>query len=113
MLTHALVPDPSRLHLLSLAGDRDTITLTVRTCGETAQCPLCGRPSSRVHSRYLRTLADLPWQGIPAHLSLWARRFSCDTADCPRRIFTERLPSVAAPHARRTDRLCDWLRHVA
>ncbi len=52
-------------------------------------------------------------QGIPAHLSLWARRFFCDTADCPRRIFTERLPSVAAPHARRTDRLCDWLRQVA
>ena len=97
MPNHALVPDPSRLHLLSLAVDRDLITLTVRTCDGTARCPVCGGLSSRVHSRYRRTLADLPWQGIPARLTLWARRFFCDTPGCPRHIFTERLPSVAAP----------------
>ncbi|WP_244560591.1 MULTISPECIES: transposase family protein [Azospirillum] len=29
-------------------------------------CPRCHAPSSRVHSRYERRLADLPWQGRPA-----------------------------------------------
>lgn len=113
MPNQTLVPDPDQLEVLSLSVEQGTIILTTRTCGETAQCPICGRPSSRVHSRYRRLLADLPWQEIPARLTLWSRRFFCDTQTCPRRIFTERLPSVAAPHARRTNRLRDWLVHVA
>lgn len=113
MPNQTLVPDPDRLEVLSLRVEAGTIILTTRTCSETAPCPICGRPSSRVHSWYRRRLADLPWQGIPARLMLWSRRFFCDTPDCPRRIFTERLPGVAAPHARRTDRLRAWLRHVA
>ena len=108
-----LVLTPGRLQLLSLVVEGEGIILTVRTCGDEAPCPRCGQPSARVHSHYHRTLADLPWAGIPTHLSLWTRRFFCDTADCPRRIFTERLPSVAAPHARRTDRLRGWLVHTA
>ena len=49
-----------------------------------------------------RTLADLPWQGLPVRLRLLSRKFVCSTRDCSRQIFTERLPSVAAPYARRT-----------
>jgi transposase len=44
---------------------------------------------------------------------LWSRRFFCDTPDCPRRIFTERLPGIARPHARRTERFQAWLVHLA
>lgn len=40
-------------------------------------------------------------------------RAALDTSLLLRRIFTERLPGVAAPHARRTDRLRDWFTHVA
>jgi len=108
-----LVPTSGRLELRSLALEGEKIILIVRTCGDHASCPRCGQPSARVHSHYHRTLADLPWAGIPTHISLWSRRFFCDTADCPRRVFTERLPGVAAPHAHRTDRLRDWLVHTA
>src|SRR5205823_10308224 len=31
--------------------------------------------------------------------------FSCPQPECPRRIFAERLPGFAQPHARTTDRL--------
>lgn len=113
MSNPTLVPGSDRLEVLSLTADQGTIILTARTGGDTAQCPICGQLSTRVHSRYRRTLADLPWQEIPARLMLWSRRFFCDTASCPRRIFTERLPGIVAPHARRTDRLGDWLRHIA
>lgn len=37
------------------------------------------------------------------------RRFFCHNQDCQRRIFTERLPEVVAPYARRTMRLADLL----
>jgi transposase len=113
MPTQPLVPSPDRLQLLSLAAEGERIVLTVRTCDNHAPCPRCGQPSARVHSRYRRTLADLPWAGLPTHICLWTRRFFCDTADCPCRIFTERLPGVAAPHARRTDRLREWLVQTA
>lgn len=113
MPNQTLVPDPDRLEVLSLHVEQGTIILTARTYSKTACCPLCGHPSSRVHSRYRRRLADLPWQEIPARISLWSRRFFCDTPGCSRRIFTERLPSVSAPHARRANRLRDWLGHVA
>src|SRR5260370_39697276 len=113
MLTQTLVPDPNRLEVFSLAATGGTIILTARTCGERAWCPICGRPSSRVHSRYRRTLADLPWQELPARLTLRSRRFFWDTPNCPRRIFTERRPGVTAPHARRTEPLRDLLVHTA
>jgi transposase len=109
MPTQPLVPDPRQVHLLAVVAEPASIVLQMRTCSPCAPCPLCGRPSQRVHSWYRRTLADLPWAGIPAHIRLWSRRFFCDTPDCPRRIFTERLPGIAVPHARRTERLRDWL----
>ena len=113
MPNQILVPDPDRLEVLSLRVEAGMIILTTRACCETATCPICGQQSSRVHSRYRRTLADLPWQEIPARLILWSRRFFCDTAACPRRIFTERLPAVAAPYAHRTTRFHAWLGRVA
>src|SRR5258706_1158984 len=68
-------------------------------------------PRAFALSSHARRSADE--REIPARLTLWSRRFFCDLPACPRRIFTERLPGVAAPHARRTDRLRDWLRQVA
>ena len=42
-------------------------------------------------------------------LELHVRRFFCQNKECKRRIFTERLPKVVAPYARRTTRLADLL----
>ena len=36
---------------------------------------------------------------------LHTRRWRCATPQCPRRVFTERLPTLAPPHGRRTTRL--------
>jgi hypothetical protein len=38
-------------------------------------------------------------------MELHTRRWFCDNPCCPRRIFTERLPTVAAPFSQRTTRL--------
>jgi transposase len=77
------------------------------TTPASSACPLCGGASARVHSRYVRTLADLPWHGIAVSVQLTVRRFVCATATCPRRIFGERLPGIVAPYARRTARLSE------
>ena len=78
------------------------LVLVLAARGRTARCPRCGRRSRRIRRRERRTLADLPWGGRPVTLQVWVRRFRCGHRQCPRRIFAERLPELAAPHARRT-----------
>ena len=60
----SLIPDPTQLRLHCLTATDTVITVTACTKASEARCPLCTQPSTRVHSRYLRTLADLPWSGI-------------------------------------------------
>jgi transposase len=57
--------------------------------------------TTRVHSRYTRTVADVPWGAYAVRLHLCVRKFFCDNPTCTRQIFTERLPAVVAPWARR------------
>ena len=45
--------------------------------------------------------------GCAVRLQLHVRRFFCPNQECARQIFTERLPSVVEPYARRTTRLTD------
>jgi transposase len=109
----ALLPGAEQLRLLCVGAEPAGIVLTVAGKARSGRCPDCGGRSHRVHSRYVRTVRDLPWAELPVRLRLRARRFFCDAAACPRRIFTERLPGVVAPYARRTDRLTAWLLRVA
>jgi transposase len=76
-------------------------------------CPVCRFPARGIPRRYRRTVADLPWAHYRVVLQLGVRKFFCANGRCPRRIFTERLPGVVAPWARRTERLFPWLTHIA
>src|SRR4051794_33874284 len=105
-LLSRLLPDSRvRLETWNLDPVRSTITLTLRARRITACCPLCGKRSKRVHSRYERTLADLPWGAYAVTVRLRVRRLFCRDTRCERRIFVERLPGIALPWARRTRRL--------
>jgi transposase len=77
-----------------------------------ARCPLCGKRSSKVHSRYIRTIADLPWRNVCVTLRIRARRFFCVNRRCERAIFCERLREIG-PYARKTDRLEEALVLIA
>ena len=98
-------PRSARVTLQDVLIDGERITLIARAIGSPSPCPQCGEPSTRVHSRYTRTLADLPWQGRAVRIELQVRRFCCLAAACPRQTFAERLPEVAAVSARTTARL--------
>jgi transposase len=107
----ALLPDATALHLEACEVDAPTtqITLRVRATQTIAPCPLCATPARRIHSDYERTLADLPWAQYRVRLQLRVRKWFCRNRSCPRRIFTARLPTIAAPWARRTLRLAQRL----
>lgn len=102
-----LLPDSACLHLTHLEASPQLITAHVSTISPEALCPLCQCRSEKIHSRYVRVVADLPWMGWAVRLELHTRRFFCQNTECARRIFTERLPTVIAPYARRTMRLSD------
>lgn len=84
-----------------------SITAIVQTTSPEGCCPVCPSRSDKIHSREMRQVADLPWMGWAVRLQLHIRRFFCLNKECARQIFTQRLPSVVAPSARRTTRLTD------
>ena len=71
---------------------------------DSAVCPGCQSISRSRHSRYWRSLKDLPVQGTPVILRLYVGRWRCRNAGCERQIFTQHLSEVCAPHARQTKR---------
>lgn len=83
--------------------------VTVRSVAAFSCCPLCSSRSERVHSHYQRTVTDIPCSGYTVTFTLIVRRFFCRNEACPRRIFTERLPHLLAPHAQMTNRLREAL----
>ena len=105
LLPLELLGAPEGSCLVRACLDVENLTVHLATTAPTAACPLCGYDTPRVHSRYTRRLDDLPCLGRCVRLQVAVRRFACPQPDCPRRIFTERLPGFAAPWARTTDRL--------
>ena len=77
-----------------------------------ACCPVCGEITHSVHSRYERTLRDLPCVDFCLTILLQVCKFFCHNETCKRRIFTERLPQVAVPWARRTVRFAEHLSSI-
>lgn len=106
-----LLPNSTLLQLENWQFDAATsrIGLIISSVQTVVKCPVCDQPTQRIHSRYERKLADLPWADYSITLQLRVRKFFCINALCKRRIFTERLSSVTTPWARRTLRLTQKL----
>jgi transposase len=100
-----LLPPEEHLHFKNLILDEQRLILVATMTAPKAACPDCHHLAVRIHSRYPRTLADLPWAVAPIELQLTVRRFFCTTCTCSRQTFSERLPTVAPFYARTTARL--------
>jgi transposase len=97
------LPDGLEVAETSLTGQ--VLTLFLVATAATAICPLCGHASQHRRSSYTRHVADVPSAGRQVQLILRVRKFRCDTTDCPRRVFAERLTPFIEPWARMTKRL--------
>lgn len=87
------------VELVRMRAEADEIVITLMMTAPIAQCPNCQQWSQSIHSRYVRHLSDLPWGG--------------DTPDCCHYYFTERVPEIAPPYRRCTNRFQDWLSTLA
>lgn len=109
MDANTLLADPAAIRLEHIVSQPASLVIVVTATRRQADCPKCQRISTRIHSRYIRQVADLPWQGVSVRLELHTRRFRCTNDLCERSIFCERLPSVVTHYARQTSRLTSAL----
>ncbi len=109
-----MLPCPHEIHLEALTVDvqQQQVILAVTVKQAAPACPRCQVKSGRIHSHYQRTIADLPWADIRVCLHLAVRKCFCHNPACTQRIFSELLPGLVAPWARRTQRLAEQQRSV-
>ena len=104
-LLATVLPHLSGLRVQHVAVAEHEILGTVVPVRRTARCPLCQRCSRRLHARFTRLVADLPWHGHAVQVCLHGRRFRCTNDACARQTFRERLPQLAPVYSRRTPAL--------
>jgi len=108
---HSLLPPGLVIEHIEIGGAE--ILAVARSRSETSCCPVCGRRSTQIHSRYWRCLADLPAHGRRVRISLEVRRFRCGDSGCRRKIFAEQFEGeITQPFARRTSRLQNIVHHL-
>jgi transposase len=109
MSSSPFLPLPPGLEILTTTTVDDLLRVEVVSTRSNSSSPLCFHPATRIHSRYTRMVADVPCAGLQVQLVLQMRKFFCDTPQCPRKIFTERVPVFVEPWARMTTRFSQML----
>jgi transposase len=109
MDVESLLPEAGRLMVERLRIEPTGILMELRCIDFSAQCPDCKCPSRRVHSKYPRSIDDLPWRGTPVVICWHARKFFCDNPECHRCIFAEQLPGLVARRGRNSTQLDETL----
>ncbi len=105
MLANALFGFGARVRFDSFELLESEVRVFAHISGKTSRCPDCRCRSSRVHSRYIRTIKDLPISGKNVSLQIRVRRFICVNANCLRKTFVEDASTIVDPHSRCTRRL--------
>ncbi|MFE9883383.1 ISL3 family transposase, partial [Streptomyces sp. NPDC005784] len=91
----------------------ELVVVRARVSAERAGCPACGAVSSRVHSRYVRRLADGAVGGRPVVIELQVRRFRCRQRACSQATFAEQVNGLTFRHGRRSAGLQAVLERLA
>ena len=113
MLMNRLLPSVVGLKIAFMTVHEGVVLLEGWTTSRNTECPVCHHLSGRIHSRYQRTIADLPWAGMAVKLLVQVRRFTCDNPTCERKLLCERLGGEVTAYARRTMRMTQHLYHLA
>ncbi len=99
-LLNVLYPHLVGVHVERVVASGRVVRLEATTRAPEAACPTCGHPSSRVHSRYERCVADRGVGGREVSIRLRVRRFFCVKPNCSRRIFAEQVVGLTERYRR-------------
>ena len=93
----AALPIPQLLHVEALLLNEDGLTILASSEASDAPCPLCGERAARVHSRFLRTIADLPWADAPSAFGSGCGSSSATTPSARARSSPSARPGSTTP----------------
>ncbi|MEJ8640609.1 ISL3 family transposase [Streptomyces sp. MS1.HAVA.3] len=105
-------PDVEGLVIDAVEVVGDAVWIDLHARQPTVPCLSCGVAASRVHSTYMRRLADRPLGGRRVQLRLRIRRFFCDNGLCSRRTMAEQVPSLTRRYRRRTAALARMVQAI-
>jgi transposase len=94
----SLLPKVLGLKLEDVVIDAGSVSVDLVGTSLPVACSVCWQKTVSLHSHDWHTVADLPWSGRRVRLLLEVRMFRCPQRECPRRIFTERLPDLVEPY---------------
>ncbi|WP_419664875.1 ISL3 family transposase [Streptomyces sp. 2-1] len=86
----------------NVAVDGELVVVRARATVEWAACSGCGAMSRRVHSRYVRRLADSAVGHRRVVIELRVRRFRCGEGACPQTTFVEQISGLTFRYGRRS-----------
>ena len=92
MATSPFLPLPTGLEIEGTCASASALTVSVISTAPSCPCPLCHTCTTRVHSRYQRTVADLPCGGQRIILLLTVCRLVCDVPTCSRAFSPNACP---------------------
>lgn len=88
-----------------------TIYITCERGKQNCKCPYCNEVSESIHSKYTRTIGDLPILNNEVKLLLTVKKFFCSNPECHHKTFGERFTFVE-PNEVRTTRLNKYINHM-
>ena len=95
-----------KLKVINYEYKDDILSINLERTNRTAICPCCGKKSSYRHSKYIRTVKDLPIQEYKVNLNIETKIFFCKNKNCKVNTFSEKFDFIES-HARMTKRLKD------
>jgi transposase len=101
-----LLPQLAESRIERVDAGLKTVRITAFTKDDACRaCPGCGQGTDRVHSRYVRHVADESVGGLPVAIDLSVWRLYCENPACPRTTFVEQLEGLTEHYQRRTPAL--------
>jgi hypothetical protein len=113
MIPSFLLPSDLPLNPSSIRLEGQCLLIEASAYQPYSICPVCGHRNARVHSKYIRMLADLPTSGYHVKVTVLSRKYFCDNPDCLRKVFTERFNQEIIPYHRRFSRQQNLLANIA
>ena len=92
--------------------DRDTLYIYVSSSRTEFTCPYCGNKSNKVHSKYTKTIQDLPLQDKKVVLVMEIKKFFCLNQSCSYKTFAETFLFLNRS-AKKTTRLIEEIVEVS
>ena len=91
MVSSPLLSLPDGLGVDEVRVLYECVTICVRSTATLAKCPLCSQLATRIHRRYLRTVADLPSGGET--IQKWVLAMQLSLLKC--KLHSERIETSA------------------